>query len=81
MKTLLADVNDAIDKGLWDTLRAIKERVMLLRKMGEQATTAGNRQLAKECASQADDAEARLKPIRELVLDPGFFGHTPRTGD
>jgi two-component system, chemotaxis family, protein-glutamate methylesterase/glutaminase len=78
MKTLLVEVNDAIDKGLWDTLRAIEERVMLLRKMGEQAAAAGNQQLAAECAAQADDAEVRLKPIRELVLDPDFFGHTPR---
>ena len=33
LMTLLAEVNESIDTGLWDTLRAIEERVMLLRQM------------------------------------------------
>ena len=33
LQTLLAEVNESIDKGLWDTIRAIEERVLLLRQM------------------------------------------------
>jgi hypothetical protein len=37
LKTLLADVNAAIDTGLWDTLRAVEERILLLNRMEELA--------------------------------------------
>ena len=80
-KTLLAEVNEAIDAGLWDTLRAIEERVMLLRQMGAKAEASGNSALAAECSGQADDAESRSQALRDLVLDPKLFGHTPRASD
>lgn len=73
--TLLAEVNESIDKGLWDTLRAIEERVMLLRQMEEHARAAGHDSEARRLELLAERAERRLQPIRELVLDPSFFGH------
>lgn len=75
LMTLLAEVNESIDTGLWDTLRAIEERVMLLRQM-EQLARANQRVAeADRCRRQADETEKRLQPLRELVLDPKFFGH------
>jgi two-component system chemotaxis response regulator CheB len=80
LKTLIAEVNGSIDSGLWDTLRAVEERVMLLRQMADLAkvggTDAGMKEAAR-CRQQADDAEIRLKPLRALVLDLNFFGHDP----
>ncbi len=81
LKTLIAEVNGAIDNGLWDTLRAVEERVMLLRQMADLADLQGTVAATKEasrCRAQADDAEVRLKPLRELVMDPNFFGHDPQ---
>ncbi|WP_286790258.1 MULTISPECIES: chemotaxis protein CheB [unclassified Pseudomonas] len=75
MKTLIAEVNEAIDNGLWDTLRAVEERVVLLRQMAELADRAGSYDEAAQCRYQADESEKRLQPLRELVLDSGFFGH------
>jgi two-component system chemotaxis response regulator CheB len=75
LMTLLAEVNESIDTGLWDTLRAIEERVMLLRQMERLARDADSVADADRCKSQADETERRLKPLRELVLDPKFFGH------
>jgi two-component system chemotaxis response regulator CheB len=75
VQTLLAEVNEAIDTGLWDTLRAIEERVMLLKQMAELYRKSGAAAEAERCKKQAEETEERLKPIRELVLDPGFFGH------
>lgn len=75
LKSLICEVNEAIDAGLWDTLRAVEERILLLREMAEQATLAGASGDAAECVRKADLAEKRLKPLRELVLDPQFFGH------
>ena len=73
IKTLIADVNAAIDKGLWDTLRAVEERIMLLRQMADLAEEEGNVTDAEQCRTQASNAEGRLNPLRELVLDPDFF--------
>lgn len=81
LKTLISEVNSSIDSGLWDTLRAVEERVMLLRQMADLADLQGTEAATTEaarCRQQADDAEVRLKPLRELVLDPNFFGHDPQ---
>jgi two-component system chemotaxis response regulator CheB len=75
MKSLIAEVNESIDNGLWDTLRAIEERIMLLRQMADLAERSNTSSDAESYRRQADDAELRLKPLRELVLDPEFFGH------
>jgi two-component system chemotaxis response regulator CheB len=75
VKSLICEVNEAIDTGLWDTLRAVEERILLLRQMAEQAMAVGAAGDAIECSRQAELAEKRLKPLRALVLDPKFFGH------
>ncbi len=75
LRTLLAEINESIDTGLWDTLRAIEERVMLLEQTASLAEAAGRLDEAQRCRSQAEEAKRRLKPIRELVLDSKFFGH------
>jgi two-component system, chemotaxis family, protein-glutamate methylesterase/glutaminase len=77
LKSLLAEVNQSIDNGLWHTMRAIEERIMLLRQMAHIAAQVGDTTAAAECEAQASDAEQRVRPIRELVLDPAFFGHGP----
>ena len=75
LKTLLAEINDAIDKSLWDTLRAVEERVMLLHQLQELALAAGSTAEAAHFGERADESEKRLQPLRDLVLDPSFFGH------
>ena len=75
LKTLMAEINDAIDNSLWATLRAVEERVMLLHQMQALAQVSGMSSEAAQLRQQADDSEKRLQPLRELVLDPGFFGH------
>jgi len=76
-RSLISEVNTAIDDGLWDTLRAVEERVMLLRQMADLATRSNAPLEAERCRAQADEAEVRLQPLRELVLDPKFFDHDP----
>lgn len=75
LKSLLAEVSKSIDNSLWQTLRAVEERVMLLRHMEALARQAGASADAERCRAQADASQARLQPLRELVLDPRFFGH------
>lgn len=75
MKSLICEVNAAIDSGLWDTLRAVEERIFLLRQLAAQALAVGASDEAADYVRQADVTEKRLQPLRELVLDPEFFGH------
>jgi two-component system chemotaxis response regulator CheB len=73
--TLLAEVNDAIDKGLWDTLRAIEERILLLEQFASMAHERGDSAAATALLAQAQAAKDRVESIRKLVLDPELFGH------
>lgn len=78
LMTLLAEVNESIDKGLWHTLRSIEERVMLLRQIENLARHELRGDEADRWKRQADETEERIKPLRELVLDSKFFGHDQR---
>lgn len=75
LQTLIAEVNEAIDSGLWDTLRAVEERVMLLHQMADLSRSSGAVSDADRLHALADETEKRLQPLRDLVLDPRFFGH------
>ncbi|QSN63048.1 MULTISPECIES: chemotaxis protein CheB [unclassified Caballeronia] len=77
IQTLIAEIDEAIDGGLWTTLRAIEERIMLLRQMADLAERAGSALDAAAYREQADEAEKRLAPLRQLVLDPDSLGHAP----
>jgi two-component system chemotaxis response regulator CheB len=77
MKTLVAEVDAAIDEGLWHTLRAIEERVILLRQMAALAARSERPDEEMRLKRQAEATEARLAPLRGLVLDASFFGHDP----
>jgi len=73
LQTLLAEVSESIDKGLWDTIRAIEERVLLLRQMGELAADRSHGQ-AEAMNKLAEDAESSIKALKDLVLDVRLFG-------
>jgi two-component system chemotaxis response regulator CheB len=80
-KTLLAEVSTAIDSGLWATLRATEERLLLLRQM---AVTARRRGALGEAAVRELEAECLEKPItlmRGLVTDEHLFGHADATAE
>lgn len=54
LQGLLTDVNDAIDRGLWNAVRAIEERILLLRVMEQLARKRNDPAVAKECAEQSN---------------------------
>ena len=74
-QTLQAEIDRAIDKGLWHSMRAVEERVMLLHQLQDLPLAAGSNAPAAQFRAQADASEKRLQPLRDLVLDPTFFGH------
>jgi len=73
LKSLLVEVNDAIDKGLWDAVRAIEERILLLEQRADLADAAGDHEAAGHMRSEAERAKKKYQPLRALVLDSSFF--------
>jgi len=72
-KSLLVEVNDAIDVSLWSTIRAIEEHVLILRQRADIADGAGKAAEAARLRDRAAVAEQKCEPLRELVLDTDFF--------
>jgi two-component system chemotaxis response regulator CheB len=74
MQSLLAEINETIDKHLWSTIRAVDERVFLLQQM---AKVAKSKEEAAQCLAQARQSEERVNVLRQIVLDTDDFGHDP----
>jgi len=72
-QSLSVEVNSAIDESLWNTLRAIEERILLLRQRADLADAAGHGDEAQRLRAKAEVAEEKCQPLRELVLDADFF--------
>jgi two-component system, chemotaxis family, protein-glutamate methylesterase/glutaminase len=81
LQTLIADVNEEIDTTLWAALRAIEERILLLREMEELARANDDMAIAQQCAQQVEATEQSVHRIRELVLSHSLFGHAAISGD
>lgn len=79
--TLLTEINGSIDRGIWDAVRAIEERGLLLRDIGRRASLAGHLDTATRCGSQAEDADRRAESLRGLLLDHHFYGIEPEEVD
>jgi two-component system chemotaxis response regulator CheB len=77
LKTLLAEVNAAIDKGLWDSLRAVEERILLLDRMRQQAERSGSERIQAAASEQIAQSRKGAESLRTLVLDDKMFGHLP----
>ena len=73
LKTLLAEVDESIEASLWATMRAIEERVLLLRHMAEIARRSNNAPAAAEMDAQANESQQRASPLRDLVFDSKLF--------
>jgi two-component system chemotaxis response regulator CheB len=76
LQTLLVDVNEKIDTTLWNALRVIEERILLLREMEQTARAMKENATAKQCAEQAHATEQQVQRVRELVLNDALFGRT-----
>jgi two-component system chemotaxis response regulator CheB len=72
-KSLLAEVNNAVDTSLWDTVRAIEERILILQQLADIAETGGHGAQAARLRNKAEMAEEKCQPLRALVLDADFF--------
>lgn len=74
MLSLLVEVNQAIENGLWGALRAVEERVLLLRQMVHEAAAAGDAPSAARHRDAADEAEQRSRRLHDAAIDPHLCG-------
>jgi two-component system chemotaxis response regulator CheB len=80
LQTLLADVDSAIDHSLWNAIRAIEERALVLREMEAVATGNNETAVGDECAAQAKHEEQRAQRVRELVVSANSAATSRITG-
>ena len=73
MRSLLAEVDVAIDNSLWSSCRAIEERQLLLRELSAAARQRGAAADAEAYALRAQDLERVVKALRQLLHDPALF--------
>jgi len=67
-ESLLQDLDQTIDDGLYTVLRSIHERQLLLDQLIQAAKASGDDRTAQEYARQSEDARLRADEIRALVM-------------
>lgn len=70
MQTLLAEVEGAVDEGLWGVLRALQERCLLLQDAAALARERNALGEVDELVDRAADCERKAQVIRSLLQDP-----------
>lgn len=68
MDGLLAAINESIDHTLWNAVRVLEERLLLLQQMEEHARAAQNDHLAAQIAQQIHVAKQYLQRLRPIAL-------------
>jgi two-component system, chemotaxis family, protein-glutamate methylesterase/glutaminase len=70
LHTLLAETEVAIEKSLWNTVRALEERSFLRQTMERRAREAGELGLAEQLAVDAARDREAAERVRRLVAGP-----------
>ena len=60
--------NEAAERALWSALRALEERIDLLRKMAQRAEDRGHQTVAAMFESRANDVNKDLDAIRNILI-------------
>jgi two-component system chemotaxis response regulator CheB len=66
LESLLADMDEAIEDSLWNAIRALEERVMLIRQAAAHQREAHGD--GDELLSRAEEAQRRADLVRQAVL-------------
>ena len=68
VNSLLSEVSGAIEEALWSAVRAIEERMLLLRHVADHVRDLGQRAEADQLLQQAREAEQQVQLVRLAVL-------------
>ena len=67
LESLLSEMDEAIEDSLWNAIRALEERVMLMRQAAEHLRTA-HPETNGDLDRRADDTQRRADLVRQAVL-------------
>jgi two-component system chemotaxis response regulator CheB len=73
MESLISEFDSAIEAALWNSVRALQEKVILFRNMARHAHEAHDASLAVALLARADDTHRRAELVRVATLE------TPRS--
>lgn len=68
LNSLLAEVTEAIETSLWNTLRGIEESEMLMNHMAEHMCKANDGEMAERFLQKAEEANRRAVLVRQAVM-------------
>jgi two-component system chemotaxis response regulator CheB len=66
-ETLIAEFDQAIEAALWNSIRALQEKVLLIQHLADHARERDDRPLAEALTQRADDAHQRAEVVRRAV--------------
>jgi two-component system chemotaxis response regulator CheB len=66
--TLLTDISDAVNEGLWSTIRALEERQLLLQQLSELSSTHGHARARDRYASEATKLQEHIRSLRSVAM-------------
>jgi two-component system chemotaxis response regulator CheB len=66
--TLLAMMSESIEESLWNTMRAMEERAMLLQHLAGHLAAADGQELAAKFEAKAAEARQRAEQIKQLTM-------------
>lgn len=69
-ETLLAEIDEAVGTSLWNAVRTLDEKTLLLRQMAQQLPTPAHTDLIQRLTAKADEVEQRSQVVRRAVLSP-----------
>ena len=79
-ESLVSEMDDVIEESLWNAIRALEERALLMRHAGEHAretpTDANDRFI-----TGADDAQRRAELVRRALFEPTRFKAASSSGE
>jgi two-component system chemotaxis response regulator CheB len=73
--SLMAEMNDAVESGLWIALRSVQESALLMKQLAEHAAREHGEAQAERLRAAADKVMKRAELVREALHD-----HTGETG-
>jgi two-component system chemotaxis response regulator CheB len=70
-ESLITEFDDAIDAALWNAVRALQEKVILIRSLAEHAREKHDAGLAEALLERAHDAYRKSEQVRRAAVESG----------
>jgi two-component system, chemotaxis family, protein-glutamate methylesterase/glutaminase len=65
---LLAELTDSVEQSLWTTIRAVEERIRLLKNLAQHASTLKQTELSNALSRELQENEHRADVLRQIAM-------------